>query len=152
MQSEAKNVAEYFDLLPHERKAAMNSLRKVIKDNLPKGFSEEMSYGSVGYVIPHSLYPAGYHCKPSLPLPFINIASKKNHIALHHMGIYADKKLLDWFTNNYPKHCKTKLDIGKGCVRFKNLEQIPFELIGELCSKYTPQQWIAVYEKEFKKK
>lgn len=152
MQSEAKNVTEYFDLLPDDRKAAMNALRKVINDNLPLGFSEEMSYGSVGYVVPHSLYPAGYHCKPSLPLPFINIASQKNHIALYHIGIYADKKLLDWFIKDYPKHCKTKLDIGKSCLRFKTLEQIPFELIGEFCSRYTPQQWIALYENEFKKK
>lgn len=152
MQSKAKTLKEYFDSLPDERKAAMNQLRKVIKENLPKGFKEEMSYGMVGYVVPHSIYPPGYHCNPLLPLPFLNIASQKNNIALYHMGIYANKELLDWFKGEYPKHSKEKLDMGKSCIRFKKPSQIPFELIGELCTKYTPQQWISLYEHEFKKK
>jgi hypothetical protein len=103
-------------------------------------------------VVPHSLYPAGYHCNPEQPLPFISIASQKNFIALYHMGIYADKKLLEWFTKEYPKHSQTKLDMGKSCIRFKKPEQIPFQLIGELVSKMTPKDWIATYEKAFTKK
>jgi hypothetical protein len=91
-----------------------------------------MSYGMIGYVVPHSLYPEGYHCTPELPLPFMSIASQKNFIAVYHMGIYADKNLFDWFTKEYPKFAKTKLDIGKGCIRFKKPDQIPYKLIGEL--------------------
>lgn len=126
-------------------------LRKVIAKNLPKGFSETMAYGMIAYVVPHSLYPDGYHCDPKTPLPFINIASQKNFIAVYHMGIYADKKLLDWFSKEYPKHSKTKLDMGKSCIRFKKPDQIPFKLIGELASKMTVKEWIALYEKAFRK-
>jgi hypothetical protein len=151
MKSKAVTVSEYLDSLPDERKAAMNELRKVIKKNLPDGFSEVMSYGMIGYVVPHSIYPDGYHCNPTLPLGFMNIASQKNFIAVYHMGIYADKKLLEWFTQEYPKHVKTKLDMGKSCLRFKKPEQIPFELIGQLSTKLTPQQWINVYESVLKK-
>ena len=99
MQSKVKTVKEYIDSLPADRKNAVLKLRQSVKKNLPKGFKEEMSYGMIGYVVPHSLYPEGYHCNPKLPLPFINIASQKNFIALYHMGVYSDKKLLDWFTN-----------------------------------------------------
>ena len=140
------SVSEYIKNLPEERKQAMEQLQAVIRKNLPKGFEEEMSYGMVGFVVPHSLYPAGYHCSPELPLPFISIASQKNFIALYHMGIYADKNLLQWFTDEYPKHSNTKPDMGKSCIRFKKPELIPFDLIGELCSKYTPEQWISLYE------
>ena len=149
MQSKAATPDEYIDSLPEERKAAMKELRKVILKNLPKGFTEEMSYGMLGYVVPQSLYPDGYHCNPKLPLPFMNIASQKNFIAVYHMGIYADKKLLDWFTKEYAKQSKTKLDMGKSCLRFKKPDQIPFKLIGELAGKMTPKEWIAVYEKSF---
>lgn len=146
MQSKAQTPEEYFDTLPIERKEAMKQLRNTILKNIPKGFKEVMSYGMVGYVVPHSTYPNGYHCDPKLPLPFLNIASQKNFIALYHMGIYSDPKLLDWFTKEFPKHCKAKLDMGKSCIRFKKPEQIPFALIGELVSKMTPQQWIERYE------
>ena len=146
MQSKAATPDEYLETLPAERKAAMQELRKVIKKNLPKGFKEVMSYGMVGYVVPHSTYPKGYHCDPKLPLPFLNIASQKNFIAVYHMGIYSDPKLLDWFTKEYPKHSKSKLDMGKSCIRFKKPEEIPFALIGELASKMTPEQWIEKYE------
>ncbi len=152
MQSPAKTVEEYMEQLPADRKSAMAELRKNIKKNLPKGFSEVMSYGMIGYVIPHSLYPDGYHCDPKLPLPFMNIASQKNFIAVYHMGVYADPKLLKWFTTEYPKHVKSKLDMGKSCMRFKKPEQIPFKLIAELSTKMTPKDWIAVYEKNYKKK
>lgn len=125
----------------------MSELRKVILKNLPKGFAETMSYGMVGYVVPHSLYPGGYHCDPKQPLPFLSIASQKNFIAVYHMGIYSDPKLLQWFTKEFAKQSTAKLDMGKSCIRFKKPEQIPFKLIGELAAKMTPQDWISTYEK-----
>lgn len=152
MQSKATTPEEYLESLPEDRKKAIAELRKVILANLPKGFKEGMGYGMMGYDVPHSLYPAGYHCDPKLPLPFMGMASQKNFIAVYHMGIYADPKLLKWFTEEYPKHAKTKLDMGKSCIRFKKPEQIPYKLIGELVSKMTPQQWIEIYESHFKKK
>lgn len=151
MQSSAKTVDEYLESLPEDREKAMKELRSVILKNLPKGFKEEMSYGMIGFVIPHSKYPDGYHCSPELPLPFMNIASQKNFVAVYHMGMYADPKLLEWFTTEYPKHSKQKLDMGKSCVRFKKPELIPFKLIGELASKMTPEAWIKLYEKNYKK-
>lgn len=152
MQSKAITPEEYLGSLPDERKIAVSELRKVIKKNLPKGFKEVMGYGMLGYVVPHSIYPDGYHCDPKLPLPFMNLASQKNFIALYHMGIYADPGLLKWFTTEYAKQCKTKLDMGKSCIRFKKPEDIPFKLIGELVSKITPEDWIKFYEKNFKNK
>ena len=128
----------------------MTELRKVIIQNLPKGFEETISYGMLGYVVPHSIYPAGYHCDTKLPLPFLSIASQKNFIAVYHMGIYADQKLLNWFVEEYPKHSKTKLDMGKSCIRFKKMDQVPVELIGELASKMSVEDWIGIYEREFK--
>ncbi len=151
MQSKAKTVDQYIDELPDDRKKAISELRKVIKKNLPKGFAEEMSYGMIGYIVPLSMYPKGYHCNPSLPLPYMNLGSQKNFIALHSMSLYSSKKLLDWFTSEYPKHCKTKLDMGKACIRFKKLDDIPYKLIGELSSKITPQEWIDICEKVIKK-
>lgn len=151
MQSKAKTPAAYISELPEERKQAMMKLRETILENLPEGFEEEMSYGMIGYVVPHSLYPAGYHVNPELPLPFINIASQKNFIALYHMGIYSDKDLLNWFVKEYPKHAKTKLDMGKSCIRFKNINHIPYELIGKLVSKVNAEQWIKKYEQALKK-
>ncbi len=151
MQSEAKTVDEYFQSLPDDRKATMTRLRKVILDNIPSGFSEQMSYGMVGYVVPHSIYPPGYHCDPKLPLPFVNIASQKNFIALYHMGIYLNKAILDWFTTEHPKHTSSKPDMGKGCIRFKNPEHIPFELIGQLMKKISVEDWIKTYEEVHKK-
>lgn len=150
MRIEANNPKDYISKLPEERKAAMTKLREVILENIPKGFEETMSYGMVGYVVPHSIYPDGYHCTPELPLPFISIASQKNFVALYHMGIYADKELHDWFVTEYPKYVKTKLDMGKSCIRFKKMETIPFDLIGELCNKMTVQQWIELYENNLK--
>lgn len=151
MKSEAQSVDEYISQLPDDRREAVQKLRTIINLHIPKGFQEEMSYGMIGYVVPKTLYPAGYHCTPELPLPFMNIASQKNFIAVYHMAVYADKKLNDWFTAEYPKHTKARLDMGKSCIRFKNPEQIPFELIGKLASKITPEQWIAIYEANFRK-
>ncbi len=152
MQSKAKTPKEYLAELAEDRKKAISELRKEILKNIPKGFSEVMSYGMLGYVVPHSLYPDGYHCDPKLPLPFMSVASQKNCVSVYHMGIYADKKLLDWFTKEYAKQSTTKLDIGKGCIRFKNVDKIPYKLIGELASKITPQQWIDFYEITIKKR
>ncbi len=150
MKSDAATPEEYIKNLPEDRKRAISSLRKTIRAKLPKGFEEVMSYGMIGYVVPHSLYPGGYHCSPELPLPFINIASQKNFVALYHSGIYADKSLHDWFVSEYPKHVKTKLDMGKSCIRFKKVELIPYELLGDLCTKMTVDQWIELYERNIK--
>lgn len=146
MKSAAQTVDEYLASLPEDRKAAMAKLRKTIQKNLPKGFEEGMTYGMLGYFIPHKTYPNGYHCNPKDPLPFLNVASQKNFIAVYHMGIYADPKLLDWFTNAYAQQVPGKLDMGKSCIRFKKPDQIPFDLIGELCTKMKPADWIARYE------
>ena len=151
MQSKAKTVDAYIEELPEDRKAAMIKLRKVINKNIPKGFKECMSYGMIGWVVPHELYPPGYHCDPKLPLGMMNVASQKNFYALYHLGMYANKKLLDWYTSEYAKlFPDKKLDMGKGCTRFKKPEQIPFELIGQLASKLTVQQYIDTYEKMYK--
>lgn len=147
MQSKALTVDQYLDELPADRKKVIAELRKVIKKNLPKGFTECMGYGMIGYVIPHSMYPQGYHCSPDQPVPFMNLASQKNFVALYHMGIYADPQLLKWFTGEYAKAGVGKPDMGKSCIRFKNMDKIPYELIGQLASKITPKQWLAFYEK-----
>lgn len=151
MQSSAKTPKEYLESLPEDRQSAINELRVIILKNIPKGFHEEMNYGMIGYVVPHSIYPKGYHCDPKLPLPFLSIASQKNFIAVYHMGMYADKNLLDWFVAEFPKHSKYKLDMGKSCIRFKKPDQIPYSLIGELASKMTVNDWIGMYEKAFNK-
>jgi uncharacterized protein YdhG (YjbR/CyaY superfamily) len=144
-------VENYIEQLPEDRKAAMQELRKIFSENLPEGFQECISYGMIGYVVPHSIYPAGYHCDVKLPLPFMNLASQKSHIAVYHMGIYADSELLSWFQEEYLKQVKGKLDMGKSCIRFKKPEQIPFALFAELAKKMTVQDWISLYEKNYKK-
>lgn len=151
MNIPANSVKEYLENIPEERKPYINKLRKTILDNIPKGFEEDLIYGMLGYVVPLKTYPDGYHCKKDTPLPFVNLASQKNFIALYHMGIYANKEIYDWFVLEYPKHCKYKLDMGKSCVRFKKMEDIPFDLIAELMQKYTVKDWIETYEKTFKK-
>ena len=151
MQSKALTPESYLAEIPAERQKAFSRLRSVIKKNLPKGFSERMGYGMMGYAVPHSKYPAGYHCNPKDPLPFIGIASQKNFIAIYHMGVYANPALLKWFTTAHAKASPKKLDMGKSCIRYKKPDDIPFELIGELASKMTPDEWIAIYEKVLKK-
>lgn len=145
------SVKEYVEGLPEDRQAIIKKLQALIKKNIPKGFEEELSYGMIGYVVPHKIYPDGYHCDPKLPLPFLSLASQKNFIALYHMGIYAKPDLLEWFVSEYPKHCKSKLDMGKSCVRFKKMEDIPYALLEELMKKMTVQDWISCYEKNYKK-
>ena len=152
MQSKATTPDAYMAEIPEERQKAFTKLRSVIKKNIPKGFSESMGYGMMGWVVPHSKYPAGYHCNPRDPLPFIGIASQKNFIAIYHMGVYADPALLKWFTTAHAKASPRKLDMGKSCIRYKKPDDIPFELIGELASKMTPDEWIAIYEKVLKRK
>ena len=151
MQIKADTPEQYIDQLPDDRKQAISKLRKVILDNLPEGFEETINYGMIGYVIPHSIYPDGYHTDPKQPLPFINIASQKNFVAVYHMGIYADKKLMDWFVKEYPKHNKLKLDMGKSCIRFKKIDQIPYDLIGKLVGKINSDEWINIYETSIKR-
>ena len=150
MKIEANSPEQYLEEIPHDRKLAMNKLRQTILDNLPKGFEETISYGMIGYVVPHSVYPPGYHCDPKLPLPFISIASQKNFVAFYHMGIYTEKEILDWFTTEFPLHSKLKLDMGKSCIRFKNPDQIPFELIGKLVQKISVEKWVENYESKIK--
>ena len=151
MQSKALTPSDYIAELPEDRKKVMEQLRKTITDNLPEGFQEGMGYGMLGYAVPHSIYPKGYHCNPKDPLPFMGLASQKNFIAFYHMGVYADKNLYDWFVAEYAKRCKYKLDMGKSCVRFKKLDDIPYDLIAELVQKISVQDWIALYESAFKK-
>lgn len=151
MTISAESVTEYLSKVPEERQAAFSKLRAIILENLPSGFTEELCYGMVGYVVPHNIYPAGYHCKPAQALPFINIASQKNFIAFYHMGIYSSPELLNWFQTEFPKHSSKKLDMGKSCIRFKKPEDIPFELIGQLVQKMSVADWINQYESAFKK-
>lgn len=151
MKAEGKTVEEILINLPEDRVEPFNKLHDVIVKNLPKGFEAAISYGGLGYVIPHSLYPAGYHCKPSEPLPFAGLASQKNSINFYHMGIYSDPKLLNWFVNEFPKHTKHKLDMGKSCIRFKKFDDIPYQLIGELMKNMSADDWINIYEKNLKK-
>jgi hypothetical protein len=152
MTSNASTPEEYINELPEERKEVISKLRDAINKNLPKGFEEGMGYGMLSYHIPHSIYPDGYHCTPELPLPFMNLASQKNFVAVYHMGMYAKNEILNWFTSEYPKHCKRKLDMGKSCVRFKRIDDIPYKLIGELAAKMTSEEWIDIYEIVIKKK
>ncbi len=141
------SVQEYVSSIPPDRQFAFNKLRETITQNLDKQFVECINYGMIGYVVPHEIYPNGYHCDTKLPLPFINLASQKNFIALYHMGLYANSDMLEWFQSEYPKHSKFKLDMGKSCIRFKKMDDIPYGLIGELCKKMNVHQWIEVYEK-----
>ena len=151
MQYDVNTPAEYIEAIPVERKPVLKKLRSVIRKNIPKGFKETIQYKMISYVVPHSIYPDGYHCTPTDALPFISIASQKNFVALYHMGIYAMPKVHDWFVKEYPKYCQRKLDMGKSCVRFKYMDDIPYDLIGELMKKITVDEWIAKYEKAIKK-
>ncbi len=150
MKIKANTVEEYLKNIPEDRKPYINKLRKIILDTIPKGFEECLNYGMLGYVVPLKTYPKGYHCTPNTPLPFVNLASQKNFIALYHIGIYANPKIYNWFVSEYPKHCKYKLDMGKSGVRLKKMEDIPFDLIAQLMQKYTVKEWISQYEATIK--
>ena len=151
MTTNPQTCDDYVAGLPDDRKIVIEKLRKVLKENLPIGYEEEISYGMIGYVIPFSIYPAGYAVKPKVPLPLMNLASQKNHVAVYHMGVYSVPGIAEWFEAEYPKHCKTKPDMGKGCIRFKKMDDIPFELIAELSKKMTADEWISLYETNYKK-
>ena len=151
MKANGSTVNEILLNIPEDRKEQFTKLHNVILKNLPKGFETAMSYGGLGYVVPHSIYPGGYHCKPSEPLPFAAIASQKNSINFYHMGIYSKPELLNWFLEEYPKHTKQKLDMGKSCIRFKKIDDIPYKLIGELMKKITVKEWICLYETNVKR-
>jgi len=139
-------IDQYLERMEPKWKEAFITLRKVIDQHIPSGFELEMEYGMPSYVVPLATYPDGYHCKKDTPLPFISIAAQKNHIAVYHMGIYADQELLTWFQREYPNHMDTKLNMGKSCIRFTNPNKIPYGLIGELVSKMTVEDWIRKYE------
>ncbi|WP_339893302.1 DUF1801 domain-containing protein [uncultured Algibacter sp.] len=151
MQSKATSPKQYLDELPEDRKQPVSKLRQQILSNLPKGIEEAMIYGMLGYVVPHTVYPDGYHCDPKSPLPFMNLASQKNFVAVYSMVLYSKKDLMDWFISEYAKRCKYKLDMGKSCIRFKRMDDIPFDLIGELTAKVSTEEWIGIYEFAFKK-
>jgi hypothetical protein len=152
MKNEGNTPAEIVANCPEDRKDVMGKMRQTILESLPKGFEEGVGYGMILYFVPHTIYPAGYHCDPKQPLPFVSLASQKNFIALYHMGLYADPALLPWFTEKYKATVSSKLDIGKSCIRFKKMTDIPFELIGELMTKISVESWIETYEKLYKKK
>ncbi|MDN3665208.1 DUF1801 domain-containing protein [Algibacter miyuki] len=151
MTSKATTVNEYLSNLPEDRTIPVEKLRQQLLTNMPKGIEETISYGMLGYVVPHKVYPSGYHCNPKLPLPFMSLASQKNFIAVYSMVLYAKKEVMDWFVTEYAKRCKYKLDMGKSCIRFKKMDDIPFELIGELAAKVSTESWIEIYENAFKK-
>jgi len=151
MQNKTNPVSEYLTELPEERKEAISRMRELLKSNLNPEFEETMTYGMISYVVPHSVYPQGYHVDPKQPLPFISLASQKNFIALYHMGIYADPELLEWFKEQYAEQVPTKLDMGKSCIRFKNTKRIPYDLIGELAGKMSAERWISLYEDSVKR-
>lgn len=151
MRSTAATPEAYLADAPASQQQFVMQLRDTIEAHLPDGFEEVMSYGMISYVVPHHLYPAGYHCDPKQPLLFAGLAYQKNSINFYHMGIYTDLKLLAWFQHERPKYSSRKLDMGKSCIRFRKYEEIPYALIGELMKKMSVQTWIKLYEKKLKR-
>ncbi|MET3538483.1 DUF1801 domain-containing protein [Chryseobacterium limigenitum] len=151
MQIKADSVEDYISKIPEERQEIFKKIFDTVTDNLPEGFQKGVSYGMIGWNVPLETYPAGYHCTPGSPLPFIGLASQKNFIAFYHMGMYAKPELLDWFVAEFPKYSKRKLDMGKSCIRFKKMDDVPLELLAEMSKKMTVQDWINTYESNFKK-
>lgn len=145
MQSKATTVAQYLKELPDDRREAISAVRDVILKNLPKGFEEGMQYGMIGYFVPHALYPNGYHCNPKEPLPFANLASQKNHMALYTMTVYGNPDIEKWFTDAWTKGGR-KLDMGKSCIRFKKIEDVPLDVVAQLFKKVSVKQYIQMYE------
>ena len=145
MQSKAATIEEYLASLPEERRDALLALRKVIKKNLGKGIEERVQYGMIGYCIPHSVYPAGYHCDPTQPLPYAMLAAQKNHLALYLMSVYLQKEEEEWFRKAWLASGK-KLDMGKSCVRFKGLADVPLDVVGEVIARTSAAQYIERYE------
>lgn len=141
----------YINSIPEERKESLLKILTLLEIHLPNGFEAQTQYSMPSYVVPHSLFPDGYHCNPKEPLPFISVASQKNFIALYHMGLYANPELYQWFVAEYPKHSKYKLDMGKSCIRFKKIDDIPYNLLEMLFKKMTPQDWIQLYTENIRK-
>lgn len=151
MKVKANTIEEYLENIQEDRKPIINQIRDTVNQNIPDGFHECLNYGMLGWVVPHEIYPDGYHCNQKLPLPFMNLASQKNHIGFYHSGIYASPELMKWFTNEFTKHSDRKLDMGKSCIRFKKPEHVPLDLLAELVSKMTTDDWISLYEQNIKK-
>lgn len=145
MEYKVATITEYLNAVPEDRKEGMLTLYETIQHHLPLGFAEQISYGHISFIVPLSKYTAGYHCDPSQPLPFISIASQKNHVAIYHMGMYMDASLLYWFQKEFPKHSKKKLNMGKSCIRFSKTSDIPMELMAKLASKMTADEYIQQY-------
>ena len=144
MQSRAKTVAEYLDSLPTDRRIAIEAVRKAIVDNLDPDYAEGMHYGMISYCVPHHLFPAGYHCNPKQPLLFAALASQKSHMSLHLMGVYTEGQEAGWFREAWEKAGK-KLDMGKCCVRFRSLDEIPLDVVGEAIRRMPAKRWVGVY-------
>ena len=149
--SKPTNIKEYLASIPEERKSAFNQLMTILKDQLGGEFEEAFQYGMPSYVVSHKDYPDGYHCDPTKALPYVNIGNQKKYIAVYHMGMYADDSIKDWFVEEYSKRCKTKLDMGKSCIRLKKMDDIPYDLISELLQKQSRSEWISLYEQKIKK-
>lgn len=149
MQSNAVTVAEYLAELPPDRRLALSAVRKAVLESLDRGYEEGMQYGMIGYYVPHSMYPAGYHCDPRQPLPFAGLASRKNHMAIYLMSVYIDEASAAWFRQAWSKTGK-KLDMGKSCIRFKKLEDLPLDVIAEVIRRATAKKYIAAYQAALK--
>lgn len=145
MQSQATTVEQYLADLPEDRRNSIQAVRKVILKNLDKGFEEGMLYGMIGYFVPHRLFPAGYHCDPTQPLCFAGLASQKNHMAVYLMCQYGSSGESTWFQTAWAKSGK-RLDMGKSCVRFKKLEDLALDVIGEAIRRVSAKKYIASYE------
>jgi len=141
----------YIEQVDEKWRDSFAKLADIVATNIPDGFEQTMTFDMISYVVPLSSYPKGYHVTPNTPLPFISLAAQKRHIAVYHMGIYADNALLSWFQEEYAKRVPTKLNMGKSCIRFTSTKNIPYDLIGELVSKMTPVQWVTRYEGELNK-
>jgi len=152
MEYDVNSVEEYIAALPDNRRSVIERLRNIILSKLPEGFTEQISYGMISYVVPLSIYPKGYHVKKGEPLPFLALASQKNHVALYHLGLYASPEIEMWFVAEFAKRTSLRLDMGKSCIRFKNMSLIPFDLIAELCEKMTVNDYITLYEKSINRK
>lgn len=146
MKSRATNIKEYLAELPEDRRKAIKIVRDVILKNLPKGYEEILQNGAIGYVVPHSIYPAGYHCDPKQPLPYVGLASQKNHMAIYMMCIYSDPDQEKWFRDAWTK-TGLKLDMGKSCVRFKKIEDVPLDVVGKAIKRVPVKKFIDFYEK-----
>lgn len=145
MAAKPATVKEYLDSLPEDRRKALSKVRAAVNKGLPKGYQEGIQYGMIGWFVPHTLFPAGYHCDPKQPVPFAGLASQKNHMSLYLMCIYGDEGHRKWFERAW-KDAGKKLDMGKGCVRFKRVEDVPLDVVTEAVSRVPVKDFLAHYE------